>query len=135
MQSARLVAAVVELGALGRSRSPAAVDRLYPNGYVSFVYQIRQSDVFSHWLSELRDARAKARVIARIDSARFGNLGDTKSVGGGVHEMRIHVGAGYRIYFARTGKVVLLLLCGGDKSSQARDIARAKRLLTELGKE
>ena len=99
------------------------------------MYQIRQSDVFSHWLSELRDARAKARVIARIDSARFGNLGDTKSVAGGVHEMRIHVGAGYRIYFARTGKIVLLLLCGGDKSSQVRDIARAKRLLTELGKE
>jgi len=99
------------------------------------VYQIRQSDVFSHWLSDLRDARAKARVIARIDSAKFGNLGDAKSVGGGVDEMRIHVGAGYRIYFARTGKTVLLLLCGGDKSSQARDIARAKRLLTELGKE
>jgi len=85
-------------------------------------------------LSGLRDARAKARVIARIDSARFGNLGDTKSVGGGVREMRIHVGAGYRVYFARTGEIVLLLLCGGDKSSQARGIARAKRLLTELVK-
>lgn len=130
MRAARRLALV-----LGRSRSPAAVDGLYPYGYSWFVYQIRQSDVFSHWLSELRDARAKARVIARIDSARFGNLGDTKSVGGGVHEMRIHVGAGYRIYFARTGKFVLLLLCGGDKSSQVRDIARAKRLLTELGKE
>ena len=99
------------------------------------MYLVRQSDVFSQWLSELRDARAKARVIARIDSARFGNLGDTKGVGGGVQEMRVHVGAGYRIYFARTGKVVLLLLCGGDKSSQARDIARAKRLLAELARE
>lgn len=99
------------------------------------MYQVRQSDVFSRWLAELRDARAKARVIARIDSAKFGNLGDAKSVGGGVHEMRVHVGAGYRIYFARIGKVVLLLLCGGDKSSQVRDIARARRLLSELGKE
>lgn len=99
------------------------------------MYQIRQSDVFSLWLSDLSDVRAKARVIARIDSARFGNLGDAKSVGGGVHEMRIHVGAGYRIYFARTGKTVLLLLCGGDKSSQVRDIGRAKRLRTELDKE
>ena len=66
---------------------------------------------------------------------RSGNPGDTKSVGGGIHEMRIHVGSGYRIYFASTGKIVLLLLCGGDKSTQARDIARAKRLLAELGKE
>jgi len=99
------------------------------------VYQVQQSDVFSRWLAELRDARAKARVIARIDSARFGNLGDAKSVGGGVQEMRVHVGAGYRIYFARTGKIVLLLLCGGDKASQVRDIARARRLLSELRKE
>lgn len=99
------------------------------------MYQVQQSDVFSRWLAELRDARAKARVIARIDSAKFGNLGDTKSVGGGVQEMRVHVGAGYRIYFARTGKIVLLLLCGGDKSSQVRDIARARRLLSELRKE
>jgi len=86
-------------------------------------------------LSELRDARAKARVITRIDSAKFGNFGDTKTVGGGVHEMRIHVGAGYRLYFARTGKIVLLLPCGGDKSSRVRDIARAKRLLMQLGME
>lgn len=111
------------------------VDGLYPAGYSPAVYQVQQSDVFSRWLAELRDARAKARVIARIDSAKFGNLGDTKSVGGGVQEMRVHVGAGYRIYFARTGKIVLLLLCGGDKSSQVRDIARARRLLSELRKE
>ena len=99
------------------------------------MYLVQHTDVFSRWLAELGASRSKARVIARIDSARFGNLGDTKSVGGGVHEMRVHVGAGYRIYFARTGKIVLLLLCGGDKSSQVRDIARAKRLLSELWKE
>ena len=120
---------------LDRKSTTVAVDGVYPTGYIQSVYQVQQSDVFSRWLAALRDARAKARVIARIDSAKFGNLGDAKSVGGGVHEMRVHVGAGYRIYFARIGKVVLLLLCGGDKSSQVRDIARARRLLSELGKE
>ena len=96
------------------------------------MYQLRQTDTFAKWLSSLRDKKAKARVIARLDSARLGNLGDCKAVGGGIREMRIHAGAGYRLYFAQRQRVVLLLLCGGSKASQTRDIARARRLLKEI---
>ena len=94
------------------------------------MYRVRQTDAFARWLVALRDARAKARILARLDSTRLGNLGDIRSVGGGVSEMRIDVGAGYRVYFTRRQRIVVILLCGGDKSSQAKDIARA-RLLAE----
>ena len=85
------------------------------------------------WLGGLRDAKAKARILARLESARLGNLGDTRTLGGVVREMRVHVGPGYRVYFAQRQRIVLLL-CGGDKSSQARDIARARLILAELDK-
>ncbi len=87
---------------------------------------------FDAWLSKLRDQIAKARIIARIRSAEAGNFGDCEPVGDGISEMRIHVGAGYRAYFCRRGGVVYLLLCGGDKSTQKRDIRDAKRILQEL---
>lgn len=90
------------------------------------MYQIRQTDAFARWLVDLRDTRAKARILARLDSTRLGNLGDTRAVGGGVSEMRIDVGAGYRVYFTRRQRIVIILLCGGDKSTQAKDIVRAK---------
>jgi len=96
------------------------------------VFQIQQTDVFSAWLSGLRDPKSKARIVARIESARLGNLGDVKSLGGGLSEMRVHFGTGYRLYFVRTGKIVLLLLSGGDKSTQKRDIERARRMRKEL---
>ena len=89
---------------------------------------------FDEWLKELRDHVAKARIIARIRSAEAGNFGDCEPVGDGISEMRIHVGAGYRAYYCRRGKIVYLLLCGGDKSSQRRDIRDAKRILKELEK-
>ena len=73
--------------------------------------------------------RAKARVLARLDSARLGNLGDVRSVGGGVSEMRVDVGAGYRVYFTRRERVLIVLLCGGDKATRIKDIARAKRMV------
>lgn len=92
------------------------------------MYRIQQTDVFGTWLSDLRDIRAKARVLARLDSARLGNLGDIRTVGGGVSEMRVDVGAGYRVYFTRRKGVVIILLCGGDKATQAKDIARARRM-------
>jgi putative addiction module killer protein len=92
------------------------------------MYQLRETDVFGNWLRALRDLRAKARILARLDSARLGNLGDARSVGGGVSEMRVDVGAGYRVYFTRRQRVILVLLCGGDKSSQARDIAHARQM-------
>lgn len=90
------------------------------------MYQIQQTEAFGKWLSGLRDVRAKARILARLDSARLGNLGDVVSVGGGVSEMRVDVGVGYRVYFTRRQRVVIILLCGGDKSTQSKDIARAK---------
>jgi len=105
---------------------------LYPKGYNAFVYQLQQTEVFSKWLSALRDARAKARILARMDAARLGNLGDNKSVGGGVSEMHIDVGAGYRVYFFRRQALVILLLCGGDKTTQPKDISRAKAMAREL---
>lgn len=90
---------------------------------------------FDEWLKKLRDKVAKARILARIRSAEAGNFGDSEPVGERVSEMRIHVGPGYRLYYCRTGKVVYLLLCGGDKSTQKRDIKEAKRILRELEKE
>jgi len=96
------------------------------------VYQIKQTDIFAAWLAELRDNKAKARIISRLDSARLGNLGDCKPVGAGIREMRVHVGPGYRIYFKQQGKLVIFLLCGGSKSGQAKDIERARQLVLEI---
>jgi putative addiction module killer protein len=94
---------------------------------------VRSSD-FDAWLSDLADHKAKARILARLLSATFGNFGDSESVGSGVCEMRIHVGAGYRVYYMRTGTTVYVLLAGGSKASQGKDIANAKRLAGELKK-
>jgi putative addiction module killer protein len=92
---------------------------------------VRSSD-FDIWLSNLTDPKAKARILARIRSATFGNFGDCEPVGEGVSEMRIHVGAGYRVYYTRTGSTVYVLLAGGVKASQTKDIAQAKRMAREL---
>jgi putative addiction module killer protein len=82
---------------------------------------------FDDWTLALKDVRARAKIRARIARLRDGNFGDAKPIGGGVHELRVHYGPGYRIYFARQGRALLLLLCAGDKQTQPRDIARAKR--------
>jgi putative addiction module killer protein len=91
-----------------------------------------QSSVFAQWLKGLKDSVARARILSRMKQAASGNFGDCKPVGGGVSEMRIHSGPGYRVYFVQHGAVVYVLLCGGDKSTQDRDIAKAKRLAKEL---
>jgi putative addiction module killer protein len=83
-------------------------------------------DVFAHWLEELADRQARARIKTRIDRVSLGNFGDVEPVGEAVSELRIDWGPGYRVYFARTGKTILLLLCGGDKRTQRRDIENAK---------
>ena len=80
----------------------------------------------------LRDVRAKARILARLDSVRLGNLGDIKSVGGGVSEMRFDIGPAYRVYFTRRQRVIVILLCGGDKSTQSKDINSAKLMAQEI---
>ena len=81
---------------------------------------------FSEWFDSLRDIRAKAKIRARLDRVEAGNLGDCKSVGDGVFELRIDYGSGYRIYFGQQGSTVIILLCGGDKSTQDKNIAKAK---------
>ena len=84
-----------------------------------------RSEEFDAWLTALKDRLGRARIISRIRAAEAGNFGDCESVGEGVSEMRIHVGPGYRLYYMRHGEVVYLLLLGGDKSSQRRDVKRA----------
>jgi putative addiction module killer protein len=91
-----------------------------------------QSEDFAAWLAALRDDVGKAHILDRLNRASLGNFGDCEPVGQGVSEMRIHHGPGYRIYFMRQGQVVYLLLCGGDKKSQRRDIAKALRIAKEL---
>ena len=96
-----------------------------------YIHFARSSD-FDAWLSGLADHKAKARVLARLRSATLGNFGDCEPVGEGVSEMRVHVGPGYRVYFARMGTTIYVLLTGGDKSSQKQDIDRAKKMAGEL---
>lgn len=87
---------------------------------------------FDDWLAALKDRIGRARIVQRLDSAADGNFGDCEPVGEGVSEMRLHFGPGYRVYFTRIGEVVYLLLIGGDKSSQKRDIKRALEMAREL---
>jgi len=90
--------------------------------------EVRQTEIFARWLAGLHDDRAQARINARIRRMSLGNPGDVKPVGGGVSEMRIDYGPGYRLYFIRKGETVVILLCGGDKSTQQYDIVRARHL-------
>jgi putative addiction module killer protein len=87
--------------------------------------QIIRSETFDLWLASLRDRQARARVMVRVDRLAGGNPGDVKPVGAGVSELRINYGPGYRVYFFQRGEVVVVLLCGGDKRTQAADIKRA----------
>ena len=93
---------------------------------------VHETEVFSAWMSKLRDAREKAKIAARIDRLAQGNPGDLAPVGQGVSELRIHFGPGYRVYFARRGEEIVILLCGGDKSTQARDIRLALKIAASL---
>lgn len=92
------------------------------------MMEVRQSQEFADWFSDLTDKRDRARIAARIDRLSDGNFGDAKTVGDSVSELRLHHGPGFRIYFARRGNTLVILLCGGDKGSQPKDIVRAKAL-------
>lgn len=92
------------------------------------MIEVRQTAEFSRWLSRLRDANAVARIAGRIRRMEMDNPGDYRSLGGGLMEMRIDYGPGYRVYFVRRGTTVVLLLCGGDKRAQRADIVRARKL-------
>lgn len=92
------------------------------------MIEIARSATFDRWLAGLRDAQARARILARIDRLALGNAGDAKPVGSGISEMRIDHGPGYRVYFIQRGAVLAVLLCGGDRSTQAADIEQARRI-------
>lgn len=94
--------------------------------------EIRKTEIFVDWLDKLRDSRAKARIIARLDRMEMGNIGDVRPVGDGICELRIHYGPGYRVYFVQRGPVVVVLLCGGAKRTQQADIVKAKKLADML---
>jgi putative addiction module killer protein len=93
---------------------------------------IRETEEFSRWLNRLRDYMARAKILIRIERLAKGNPGDVKPVGEGVSELRIHHGAGYRVYFIQRGEQLIVLLCGGDKDSQDQDVANAKKIASEL---
>src|SRR5437764_766453 len=96
------------------------------------MLEIRQTRQFIAWFDELRDLRARARIQSRIDRLSLGNPGDVKPVGSGVSELRIDYGPGYRVYFVKRGSQLIVLLAGGDKNTQARDVAQAITLASEL---
>ena len=96
------------------------------------MIEVRQTALFADWLLALRDRRAAARIAERLRRLALGNAGDVRPVGEGLSELRIDYGPGYRVYFLRRGETIVIILCGGDKSAQDRDIARAKALAREV---
>jgi putative addiction module killer protein len=96
------------------------------------MYTLYQTHEFQDWLDGLNDRRAQVRIAARLRLAEAGNLGDWQPVGGEVSELRVDFGPGYRLYFTRRGKLLIVMLAGGDKSSQKRDIKRAQRIAAQL---
>jgi len=94
--------------------------------------EVRETETFKTWFSDLQDARAQYRILTRIKRLSEGNPGDVKPVGEGISEMRINYGPGYRVYYKDTGKEIIILLCGGDKRTQDKDIEQAKELLQNL---
>ncbi|MCI5140902.1 MAG: type II toxin-antitoxin system RelE/ParE family toxin [Candidatus Electrothrix sp. ATG1] len=97
------------------------------------IYEIETTPAFDKWLKKLRDRKAVLAVAARLDRAKLGNFGDVKSVGREINEMRIFVGPGYRLYYVIRDGRIILLLCGGNKSTQERDIKKAQAMVKQLG--
>ena len=94
---------------------------------------IKKTEYFEKWFTKLRDIQGKARILARLKRIEIGNIGDYKSIGGGLFELRIDYGPGYRIYYVRMKESVIILLAGGDKSTQKKDIERSRKILSEIG--
>ena len=95
------------------------------------MLELKQTETFRKWRTKLRDERARAAIASRLDRLAFGHTGDVKPVGDGISELRIHYGPGYRVYFRKAGNTIIVLLCGGDKNTQVRDIKTARRLNEE----
>jgi putative addiction module killer protein len=99
------------------------------------MIEFKQTETFRKWRIRLKDQRIRALIASRLDRLAYGNAGDVKPVGKGISELRIDYGPGYRIYFQKRGRTIIILLCGGDKSTQAKDIQTAKRLAAEWSEE
>jgi|ERR1035437_2253575 putative addiction module killer protein len=99
------------------------------------MMEFKQTETFRKWRMRLKDERIRALVASRLDRLAYGNAGDVKPVGLGISELRIDYGPGFRVYFQKRGKTIIILLCGGDKSTQAKDIQTAKRLAAEWSEE
>lgn len=99
------------------------------------MFTVRLTAEFEAWLDGLQDKRAQVRIVARLRLAEAGNLGDWNSIAGAISEMRVNFGPGYRLYFTRRGRILIVMLNGGDKSTQTRDIKRAQQVLKELESE
>ena len=99
------------------------------------MIELKQTETFRKWRTQLKDERARTLIASRLDRLAFGLAGDVEPVGQGLSELRIHHGPGYRIYFQKRGNMIIVLLCGGDKSTQAKDIKVAKRLAEEAWSE
>jgi len=99
------------------------------------MYLIKQTNIFSKWLSKLKDIKGKVSILRRIDRMKLGNFGDYKSIDNNISELRIVTGPGYRVYYTKEDDEIILLLNGGDKSSQSDDIKKAKEILKELNHE
>lgn len=96
------------------------------------MIEVRKTSIFATWLADLGDQNAKGRIVSRIARLEHGNPGDVRPVGGGVSEMRVNYGPGYRVYYASRGSTLVILLCGGDKKTQNADIRKAKALAKEI---
>lgn len=106
---------------------------MYPVGYnIINMVEIRQTETYRKWFASLKDRNARTRIDVRITRVSLGNFGDVKPVGDGVFEIRIDYGPGYRIYFIKEEKYLVILLCGGDKSTQAMDIQKAQKMARNL---
>ena len=106
---------------------------MYPIGYTEVMYTVRQTEEFVAWLDDLKDKRAQVRIAARLRQVEAGTLGDWQPIEGDVSELRVDFVPGYRLYFIRRGRIIIVMLNAGDKSSQKRDIRRALKLAAELG--
>ncbi len=95
------------------------------------MFEPEQTETFRKWWTRLKDERARGLIFARLDRLAYGHVGDIKPVGDGISELRIHHGPGYRVYLQQRGSTLIVLLCGGDKSTQTKDIRTAKRLAEE----
>ncbi len=95
------------------------------------MIELKQTPTFQKWRMRLKDERARALIASRLDRLAYGHAGDVEPVGQGISELRINYGPGYRLYFQKRGSTTIILLCGGDKSTQAKDIKAAKRLIDE----